>query len=149
MATEAPTTTRRLADVLAHTPDVYESLTSTHAAAVAAIPTRLYELSRLRVASLLGTPDELGTSELDAATIEALPSWPTHDLFDDTDRACLAFTEQFVIDVASMPNELAEAVAEQLGGDGFASFVHALLALEQRQRLRLIWDQLDIEGASS
>jgi len=149
MASEAPSTTRRLADILANTPDVFESLTATHAAATDAIPTRLYELCRLRVAALLGTPDELATSELDAATVEALPSWPTHDAFDATDRACLAFTEQFIIDVASMPDDLAEAVADRLGGDGFANFVHALLALEQRQRLRLIWDQLDIKGALS
>lgn len=149
MATEAPSTTRRLAEVLARTPDVFESLTATHTAATGAISSRLYELCRLRVAMLLGTPDELETSDLDPATVEALPKWPNHDTFDEADRACLAFTEQFVVDVASMPDELAEAVADQLGGDGFADFVHALLALEQRQRLRLIWDQLEINGALS
>lgn len=149
MATEARSTTHRLAEVLSHFPEVLDSLTMIHTAARTAISTRLYELCRLRVAMLLGTPDEIDTSELDEYTIEAIPNWPLHEAFSDTERACLAFTEQFVIDVASISNDLATTVTDHLGGDGFANFVHALLVLEQRQRLRLIWDRLDIKGGFS
>jgi hypothetical protein len=51
-------------------------------------------------------------------------------------------TEQFVIDVAGLDDDTAGAVREQLGEQGFVDFVNALLVVEQRQRLRLIWQRL-------
>ena len=136
------TTDEVLTSTLESRPDVLEHLTAAHAAAQAAVDIRLYELCRIRVASLLGTPLERASGVLDDATIAALSRWPTSDLFDDRDRACLAFTEQFVIDVASLDDAHANAVVSQLGGAGFANFVNALLVIEQRQRLRLAWDRL-------
>ena len=79
----------------------------------------------LRGRPLLGTPGAT-TRASRRGHLEALPSWPTSDRFDDTDRACLAFTEQFVIDVASMPTSWPTPLPT-LGGDGLRHFVNALL----------------------
>src|SRR5436309_3242783 len=65
----------------------------------------LLELARLRIATMLGNTGELARTNLtarDAGLTEGkvtnLASWPTSPLFTDPERACLAFTEQFVID---------------------------------------------------
>ena len=49
-----------------------------------------------------------------------------------------------MIDVASLDDATAIAVVDQLGDEGFANFANALLVAEQRQRLRLIWDRLEV-----
>lgn len=97
--------------------------------------------------SLLGSQAQEG-SELDTETVTALPRWPSSELFTDAERVCLAFTEQFVIDVATLDDPTALAVVEALGAQGFADFVSALLVVEQRQRLQLIWQQLFTEVAT-
>ena len=58
------------------------------------------------------------------------------------ERACLAFCEQFFIDVANVTTNETEAISAELGVQGLADFVSALLVIEQRQRLRLAWGQL-------
>ena len=54
----------------------------------------------------------------------------------------MAFTEQFVIDVAGLDDATCAAVRDELGEQGLVDFVNALLVVEQRQRLRLVWAQL-------
>ncbi len=63
------------------------------------------ELCRLRVAQLVGCDGELAVRSRPAVdgrlaedAVAELASWPTAARFDDTTRACLGFTEQFVID---------------------------------------------------
>ncbi|MGI9624411.1 MAG: hypothetical protein ACR2PK_16380 [Acidimicrobiales bacterium] len=127
--------------VLADRPDVFEHLSSAHAAAAEVVDPRLLGLCTARVAMLLGLDPEASPA-LDADTLDALSTWPDNPEFSETERACLAFTEQFVVDVANIPDELAEPVVEAVGPDGFANFVTALLVNEQRIRLRLIWDRV-------
>jgi alkylhydroperoxidase family enzyme len=126
--------------------EVSEQLRAAHDAAWAATSPRLLELCRVRIAILLGC-----TAEADARTpgsgvaddvLAAIRSWPTDPRFDPLDRACLAFTEHYVIDVASIDDATVDAVHEHLGDDGMVNFVNALLVVEQRIRLRLIWDRL-------
>ena len=138
-----------IARVLADRPDVAEQLAAACDAAWAACDPTLLELVRLRVAMLLGCTAELAVrtpaaaaAGLDEATIADLASWPTSPRFDATARACLAFTEQWVIDVATLDDSLAFAVSEQLGPEGLANLASGLLVVEQRQRLRLAWEQL-------
>ncbi len=135
------TTSEVLDRVLADRPDVHQHLAAAWAAAPAAVDPRLLSLCSARIAALIGGPLD-DAFPVDDATVAALPSWPTSERFDDTDRACLAFTEQYVIDVASLDDDTAAAVTDQLGAEGFADFVNALLVVEQRQRLRLMWDRL-------
>lgn len=127
--------------MLASRPDVLAHLTSAHRAAAAVVDPRILDLCTIRVASLLGGTVE-PTDAVDAQTAAALPSWPTDARFNETERACLALTEHFVVDVATLPDELADPVIGAFGPEGFANFVTALLVNEQRIRLCLMWDRL-------
>jgi alkylhydroperoxidase family enzyme len=126
--------------VLADLPDVREQLELAHDEACATVAAELLEPCRARVAMLLGCREEL--EGLDDATIAELVRWPTSERFDDRQRACLALTEQFVIDVASTDDDLVGAVRDHLGDVGLHDFVSALLVVEQRQRLRLTWERV-------
>ena len=144
-----------MASVLVDHPDVLGHLDDLHDAVWDAVDPVLLELCRLRIARLLGcaaegearTPAAIAGG-LDEATIADLPAWPSSSRFGPRERACLAVCEQLVIDVAGMSDEVALAAAEQLGPETFRDFVTALLVLEQRQRLRLAWERLDVAGTA-
>ncbi len=156
-ATAQVSTDEVIAEVLLDQPAVAEHLAEANDAAWAASDPVLLELCRLRVAMLLGCDAELrmrtGAARgagLDETTIAELAQWSTSPRFGPRERACLAFTEHYVIDVATLDDDLARAVADQLGAEGLANFVSALLVVEQRQRLRLAWERLGLtQGASA
>jgi alkylhydroperoxidase family enzyme len=138
-----------LTAVLREAPDVASLYAALDEAAWSAVDPVVLELCRLRIATLLGCEFEQQrrtetavSAGLDEAKIAELAAWPTSERFGPRDRACLAFCEQFVIDVAGMSDELAVAVVDQLGAHAFRDFVAALLVVEQRQRLRLAWERL-------
>jgi alkylhydroperoxidase family enzyme len=138
-----------VASVLADHPDVRTSLEVAWRAAWEVVDPVLLELCRLRIAILLDCPVEWAArtpaavaAGLDENSVGELARWPTSPRFGRRERACLAFTEQFVIDVASLDDASAGAVRDELGEEGLVDFVNALLVVEQRQRLRLIWEQL-------
>jgi alkylhydroperoxidase family enzyme len=137
---------RVLVDDVAGLRDVRDELASLHDAAFGAVDSRRLELCRLRIAMLLGCSAELGYRtpgvELADETTAALANWPNDPHFDSADRAVLAFTEQWVIDVASLDDETAGAVRDYLGDGGLLDFAQAILVVEQRVRLRLVWDRL-------
>lgn len=126
--------------------DVSEQLRAANEAAWAATSPRLLELCRVRIAILLGCASEAeartpGCGVPDDVVAE-IRSWPTDPRFDPLDRACLAFTEHYLLDVASIDDDTVAAVRDHLGDDGLSNFVNALLVVEQRIRLRLVWDRL-------
>ncbi len=123
--------------VLADHADVRNHLDEAREAAWAAVNPQLLDLCRARVAMLLDC-----TSELDGVHIADLADWPRSEQFGPTERACLAFTEQWVVDVASMDDATVAAVRDALGDQGLADFASALLVVEQRQRLRQTWAAL-------
>jgi len=91
------------------------------------------ELCRLRVAQLLGArhPQSLRTPEALAAglsedRVAVLPSWWSHQGFSATERACLRFAEQFVLDAKGITDADAAAVVGALGDAGTVAFVEAL-----------------------
>src|SRR5215207_317535 len=107
------------------------------------------ELCRLRVAMLLGCDAELAertpaavAAGLDEAAVDHLPRWTASPAIGPAARACLAFTEQWVVDVAGMDDATVAPVREHLGDHGLVDFASALLVIEQRQRLRLEWAAL-------
>ena len=128
-----------LEDVLAGSEPLIH-LEAAHDAAWSTVDRVRLEHCRRRVAMLLGNDQAL--VGMGADELAELAAWPTSVVFDDADRACLAFTEQFVIDVASMTDDTAGAVSDHLGDEGLLDFVNALLVIEQRQRLELIWEQV-------
>ena len=63
-----------------------------------------------------------------------LAAWPTSPRFSARERACLALTEQFVMDANGVTDEQVAAVTEHLGGPGCYAFVQAISVLETFQR---------------
>jgi alkylhydroperoxidase family enzyme len=104
----------------------------------------LADLCRCRIAMLLGerTPQpRAGLGEAHERQVAELALWPTSPLFGDTERASLAFTEQFVMDVGSMAPALVEPVSAALG-DGTFTFVQALYLLDAGVRMGMILPRL-------
>jgi alkylhydroperoxidase family enzyme len=140
--------------------DVVEALDRTWEAAwsTPTVDPRLLELCRLRIATLLGCEYELesrtrvaAVAGFDEALAKELAAWPTSPRFRPIERACLAFVEQFVIDVATLDDDLAEALRSHLGDQGVVDLTAAVLVIEQRQRLRLVWERLGltVDGSSA
>lgn len=101
----------------------------------------LLELARLRIARLLGNERESSLRSERAAKagltddkLAELAQWPTSPLYDARERACLAFTEQFVIDANGIDQAMVTAVSDHLGGPGTYAFTQAVSALETFQR---------------
>ena len=145
----ATTTDEVIAVTLAEHPLIAASLAAAHSAAWEVVDPVLLELCRLRLAQLFGDTTELAVrtpaavaAGLDEATILELRAWPRSPKFGPRERACLAFCEQFFIDVANVTTAETEAISAELGVQGLADFVSALLVIEQRLRLRLAWDRL-------
>jgi len=117
-------------------PDVLISLAEACAAARSAVDPSLLELARLRLAMILDNDAEFDArpwGSLEAAKREALASWPTSELFDDRERAALALTEQFAIDVSGVVTGPLGPSAGVLGAD-IGPFVQALFVLDVGQR---------------
>lgn len=138
-----------LDEVLVDHPDVRAHLAEAWDAAWTSVDPVLLELCRLRVAMLLGCSNERATrtpaavaAGLDEAAVDELADWHRSGRFGGVERAALAFTEQWVIDVAGMDDATVFALREQLGEQGLADFTSALLVVEQRQRLRQTWRAL-------
>lgn len=97
----------------------------------------LLELLRARVGQMLGAevPDageamQAARAALDPARRAALASWWTSDAFDDTERACLRFAEQFVLDPQALSDADARAVTDALGDAGTVALVEVLAILD-------------------
>ena len=113
---------------LADHPDVLEQLNLARDAAWQTVDSQLLGLCEQRIREILGTADE-----------SRLADWYSSTTLTAAERACIAFTEEYMIDVASLSDATAAAVREQLGDQGTADFVSALLVVEQRQRIALTW----------
>jgi alkylhydroperoxidase family enzyme len=129
-------------NTLAGQPEILAALTAVHEAAWVAVDADLLEMCRVRMAMLLGADDSVGCHGLDDQLVADLHNWPAAPRFSSTQRACLAFTEQYLIDVASIDDGLVTDLAAAVGHDVVANFVSALLVVEQRLRLSLAWGRL-------
>lgn len=107
-------------------PDVLEQLNLARDAAWSVTDNRLLGLCEQRIREILGTSES-----------NQLSNWYSDASLSPADKACLAFTEEYMIDVASLGDATAQAVREHLGDQGLADFVSALLVVEQRQRIAL------------
>jgi hypothetical protein len=114
-----------LAAVLGPKPELLAGLTDVHFAARAAVDADVLDVCEARITALLG--------------MDAIEQSGQHTT---AQHACLAFTDQFVIDVSAMTDELVAAVAAELGADGLVNFVNALLVVEQRLRAQLMFGRL-------
>ena len=130
-------------EVLDDRTSVASQLEEIHGLAWEVMDSALLDLCRLRVAMLLHCDSELevSNSDLDSEKIASISVWSSSSLFS----ACLRFTEEFIIDVSSIPDSSAFAVRECLGEEGFVNFVNALLVVEQRIRLQIVWRKIGEE----
>jgi AhpD family alkylhydroperoxidase len=93
----------------------------------------LLELLRLRVAQmhearfpLAARRPEARAAGLDEARIAELAQWWRSPAFSETERACLRFAEQFVLDAKGISDEQAGPVIGTLGEKGTIALVEAL-----------------------
>lgn len=113
---------------LASSPDVLEQLNLARDAAWATVDNRLLGLCEQRIREILGT-----------AEMTQLADWWSSTELSAAEKACLAFTEEYMIDVANLTDDTAARVREHLGDQTMVDFVSALLVVEQRQRIALTW----------
>lgn len=90
------------------------------------LPPGTLELCRVRIAQLLGAareqaarlgPEVPGLED----KLAHLAGWPHDARFSATDRACLAFAEQFVLDTQALDDATAAAVRVQVGDAGLVT----------------------------
>jgi alkylhydroperoxidase family enzyme len=122
-------------------PEAFDALAAVVGAAWQDTDPVLLELARLRIATLLGntaesalrsaTASEAGLSK---TQLEQLAAWPTSPQFTARERACLALTEQFVMDANGVTDAQVAEVTEHLGAAGCYAFVEAVSVLETFQR---------------
>ncbi len=115
--------------------DALTELDTAHDAAWRAADRQLLALCRDRLGMLLRhapTIEAMAPERLDL-----LRDGTTSARLDDRQRAALEFTEQYVVDVASISDQQADELRGHLGDEGFATFVNALLVVEQRMTLEL------------
>jgi alkylhydroperoxidase family enzyme len=107
----------------------------------------IVELCRLRVAQLVGCGTEQAVRSRPAVdrgltedTVADLPSWPTASRFDGTMRACLGFTEQFVIDPSGISADDRALVRNAVGFAHMVGLAQAVAAFDGFSRFRLVLD---------
>lgn len=115
--------------------DTLVALDAAHDAAWDATDPALLALCRDRAAMLLGHMPTIDAIPPDV--LHSLSAWTSSDVFAERERAALDFTEQYIIDVASMSNAQAAKLGGHLGDEGLVTFVNALLVIEQRMSLEL------------
>ena len=126
-------------------PEAFAALAGVFAAAWQDVDPVLLELARLRVATLLQNTAELtrrsarvGQAGLTETKVAELAAWPTSELFTARERACLALTEQFVLDANGVTDAQVAEVTQHLGGAGCYAFVEGVSVLETFQRACLV-----------
>ena len=97
----------------------------------------LLELCRVRVGQMVGAElpalcDAMRDARVavPAAKLTELAAWWHSTAFSDTERACLRFAEQFVLDPKGIGDDDAAAVVAALGDAGTVAFVEALAILD-------------------
>lgn len=116
--------------------DAGRALNAAYTAAWACADPALLTVCRDRVGMLLRHTPTI--ESMTAADRERLLAWPSSEHVAETERAALDFTEQYVVDVSGITDEQAARLRDALGDEGFATFVNALLVIEQRMTLDLV-----------
>ncbi len=112
-----------------HSPAAFDCFDRLEALAAGTVPPEVLDPVRVAVASALSHPAELERS-------------PVTDATGDDPRAdvCVAFAEQFVVDVSGTTDAQRAALGDAMGADTFA-FVQALYVVDVFQRGRIALEQ--------
>jgi len=102
------------------------------------------ELCRLRIGQLHGAAcpraGAAPPAPLDGRKRVDLASWWHSGAYTETERACLRFAEQFVLDAKGIADDDAAAVTGALGDAGTVAFIEALAILDGFARFARILD---------
>jgi alkylhydroperoxidase family enzyme len=105
------------------------------------------ELCRMRIGQLLGAicplPRGVAAPPLAERKAAELSAWWRSDAYDETERACLRFAEQFALDARGIEDAEAGAVTGALGDAGTVAFVEALAIFDGFARFARILDAGD------
>jgi alkylhydroperoxidase family enzyme len=127
-----------VAGALALRPELAE-LVAAYEAELRCVEPVLLELCRVRIAQLLGDAAAGGRhDDTVAAKVGALATYPTSPLFNEHERTCLNYAEQYVIDVHSLTDDDADAVKRGMSEAEFVAFTVALGMFEGLTRFRLL-----------
>ena len=137
-------TSEFFARVLGDRTNVAKELANIHDLAWEVTNKEILGLCKLRIAMILGCDSEVDvmSQQLNSLKVSDISRWPTSSQFSDLEKSCLRFAEEFIIDVASIPDTSAFAIRDDLGDEGFVNFVNALLVIEQRMRLLIVWQKM-------
>jgi alkylhydroperoxidase family enzyme len=102
------------------------------------LPPSTLALCRVRVAQLHGVC--LPRGELSDDRVENLSHWDCDPAFTPAERACLAYTEVYVIDHNAISDELSDAVKSFYGDAGLVALVQALGLFYGMTRVAKMWD---------
>lgn len=136
-----------LQEAMAARPELAGPLDDYLAATFAAVDPVVLELCRLRIATLHGDVRQQQVRD-DAAVAAGLTDDKVAELadhhrsarFTDHERACLAYAEQFVIDVHGLTDGDADRVKDGMTDGDFVAFTVALGLLDGIGRMRLALD---------
>jgi alkylhydroperoxidase family enzyme len=114
----------------AHSPAAFECFDRVEALAAGALEPGVLDPVRVAVASALGHPEELGRTPVAVAASD-----------DPRAGACVAFAEQFVVDVSGTTDDQRGALGAAMGPDTF-TFVQALYVIDVFQRGRIALERV-------
>lgn len=110
------------------------------------------DLCRLRVATLLQCDPDFAVGWVHAVSppekVAALAAWPTDALFDERERAALAFTEQFVIDPSGITDAAASEWRIVLSDPELVALTTAVAVFDALARTLVALEQLAPEGTA-
>lgn len=134
-------------------PKAWEAVAALQHATLQAAPDQLLGVCQARMAMLLRAPQAPGGHGLAplpaGAKAAALGTWPTSSLFDETERAALTFTEQFVMDVAGTSDDHRQLLFAALEPDQIGPFVMGLFVCDYLLRTEIAVSRLFFEAAGS
>ncbi len=129
-----------------HAVEVHEHLVRLFGSLWALADPELLELSRIRMAQLLGNRSEVacrahGVPDPPSAKLEHLSNWPTASVFSESERLHLSLTEQFVVDVSGIDPSSAHAVAAS-SQSSVGALLTALYLLDYGMRSQMVLERL-------
>jgi alkylhydroperoxidase family enzyme len=110
----------------AHSPAAFDCFDRIEALAASAVEPAVLDPVRVAVASALAHPEELARTRVAVTTGD-----------DPRAGACVAFAEQFVVDVSGTTDDQRGALGAAMGADTF-TFVQALYVIDVFQRGRIV-----------
>ncbi|MEM8499013.1 MAG: hypothetical protein AAF542_13380 [Pseudomonadota bacterium] len=103
------------------------------------LPPSVLPLCKIRMAQLHRAKVDNNTSVEFEELAKAVAHWPDHEQFTLLEKACLAFTEVYAMDVHAITDAQSDAVKQTVGEPGLVALVQALGVFYAETRLATLW----------